>query len=77
MAGNIRTRLERLEARTAAPASPPECSRRVRAFLDRLAAWRRAGSPETKEGRELQALSEAFRKRQAELTGEGTSYEHL
>jgi hypothetical protein len=66
----IRRRLERLEAR--APAGPPERSRRVRGFLDRLAAWRRAGSPDTEEGRELRALSEAFERRHAEqLRGEG------
>jgi hypothetical protein len=68
----IRRRLERLEARTPAPASPPARSSRVGDFLDRLAAWRRAGSPDTEEGRELQALSEAFQKRHAEeLRGEG------
>ncbi len=59
----IRRRLERLEARTPAPASPPARSPRVRDFLDRLAAWRGAGSPDTEEGRELQALSEAFKRR--------------
>jgi hypothetical protein len=61
--GNIYSRLEWLEARTPTPASQPERSRRVGDFLDRLAAWRRAGCPDTDEGRELQALSEAFRKR--------------
>ncbi len=61
--GNIYSRLEKLEARTPAPANPLERSRRVRDFLDRLAAWRRAGSPDTEEGRELQALSEAFKRR--------------
>ncbi len=70
--GNVYTRLAKLEARTPTPANPPERSRRVRDFLDRLAAWRRAGSPDTEEGRELQALSEAFQKRYAEeLRGEG------
>ncbi len=69
--GNIHSRLDWLEAKTPAPANPPERSRRIRDFLDRLAAWRRAGSPDTEEGRELQALSEAFQKRHAELRGEG------
>ncbi len=69
--GNIHSRLESLEARTTVPVSPPERARRVRDFLDRLAAWRRTGSPDTEEGRELQALSEAFQKRHAELRGEG------
>ncbi len=70
--GNIHSRLEWLETRTPAPARPPERSQRVRDFLDRLAAWRRAGSPDTEEGRELQALSEAFKKRHAEeLRGRG------
>jgi hypothetical protein len=68
----IRRRLERLEARAPAPTCPSERSRRVRDFFDRLAAWRRAGSPDTEEGRELQALSEAFEKRHSEqLRGEG------
>jgi hypothetical protein len=69
--GNIYSRLERLETRAPARASPPERSTRVSDFLDRLAAWRRAGSPDTEEGRELQALSEAFKRRQAELRGGG------
>jgi hypothetical protein len=70
--GNIHSRLESLEARTPAPTNPPERSRRVRDFLGRYAAWRRAGSPDTEEGRELQALSKAFKKRRAEqLRGEG------
>jgi hypothetical protein len=71
MTGNIHSRLERLEARTPAPTAPPEARQRVTDFLARLAAWRRAGSPDTEEGRELQALSEAFRRRRAELRGEG------
>jgi hypothetical protein len=77
MAGNIRSRLESLEARTPPPAGPPERSTRVSDFLDRLAAWRRAGSPDTEEGRELQALSAAFKRQLAELRGEGASYERL
>jgi hypothetical protein len=70
--GNIHSRLESLEARTPPPTRPPEHRERLREFLDCLAAWRRAGSPDTKEGRELQALCEAFEKRYAEqLRGEG------
>jgi hypothetical protein len=65
--GNIHSRLERLEARAPRPA-PPERSRRVTDFLDRLVAWRQAGCPDTEEGRELRAISEAFRK----LRGEGS-----
>jgi hypothetical protein len=65
--GNIQSRLGRLEARTPRPA-PPERSRRVIDFLDRLVAWRQAGCPDTEEGRELRAISEAFRK----LRGEGS-----
>jgi hypothetical protein len=68
--GSIHTRLERLEARTPRPA-PAERSRRVGDFLDRLVAWRQAGSPDTEEGRELRAISEAFWRRRAELRGEG------
>jgi hypothetical protein len=76
--GNIHGRLESLEARTPPPTRAPEHRERVRDFLDRLAAWRRAGSPDTEEGRELQALSEAFEKRRAEqLRGRGISYERL
>jgi hypothetical protein len=70
--GNIHTRLEWLEARTPRPA-PPERGERVRDFLDRLTAWRQEGSPDTEEGRELRAISEAFRRRRAELRGEGAT----
>jgi hypothetical protein len=69
--GNIHGRLERLEARSPVPAPPPERRRRMLEALDRIAAWRRAGSPDNEEGRELQALSEAFRRRLAESRGEG------
>jgi hypothetical protein len=72
--GNIYSRLEWLEARTPTPASPPERSTRVGDFLDRLVVWRRAGCPDTEEGRELRALSEAFRRLRAELRGRGDSY---
>ena len=74
--GNIYSRLERLEARTPAPASPAEHNRqRVTDFLDRLVAWRQAGCPDTEEGRELRAISEAFRRQRAELRGEGLAVE--
>jgi hypothetical protein len=69
--GNIHSRIERLEARAPAPARPSVRSRHVRDFLDRYAAWKRAGSPDTEEGRELRALAEAFERRQAELRGGG------
>jgi hypothetical protein len=69
--GGIHTRLEWLEART--PRSgPPERGQRVRDFLDRLTAWRQAGCPDTEEGRELRVIAEAFRRRRAELRGEGS-----
>jgi hypothetical protein len=69
--GNIYSRLERLEAKTPRPA-PPERGQRVADFLDRLVAWRQAGCPDTEEGRELRAISEAFRRRRAQLRGEGS-----
>jgi hypothetical protein len=69
--GSIHTRLEWLEART--PRSgPPERGERVRDFLERLVAWRRAGSPDTEEGRELQVISEAFQRIQRGGIGYGT-----
>jgi hypothetical protein len=70
--GNIHARIERLEATTPAPARSAEHNRqRVTDFLDRLLAWRQAGCPDTEEGRELRRISEAFRRRRAELRGEG------
>jgi hypothetical protein len=69
--GNIHGRIERLEARTPAPARSAENRQRVGDFLDRLVAWRQAGCPDTEEGRELRRISEAFRRRRAELRGEG------
>ncbi len=66
--GNIHGRIERLEARTPAPARSAENRQRVTDFLDRLLAWRQAGSPDTEEGHELRTISEAFRK----LRGEGS-----
>jgi hypothetical protein len=69
--GNIHGRLERLEARAPTPASPPGRRQRVLEDLDRIAAWRRAGSPDNEEGRYVQALEEAIRRRIAEARGEG------
>jgi hypothetical protein len=76
---SMRRRLETLEERAMPRRQVPETQvrqsdarRRMTEHLSRLAAWRRAGSPDTEEGRELQALSEAFKKRHAEqLRGEG------
>jgi len=75
--GNVYARLAKLEARIPERPIASEARQRVGDFLDRLVAWRQAGCPDTEEGRELRALSEAFRKRQAELKGEGASYERL
>jgi hypothetical protein len=76
---SMRRRLVALKERamTRQPAPEPmlrqsDARRRMTEHLDRYAAWRRAGSPDTEEGRELQALSEAFRRRRAELRGEGS-----
>jgi hypothetical protein len=76
---SMRRRLEALEDRAMPRQQVPEpmprqsdARRRMTEHLDRYAAWRRAGSPDTEEGRELQALSEAFRRRRAELRGEGS-----
>jgi hypothetical protein len=75
---SLQRRLEALEERAMSRRHVPEpmlrqsdARRRMTEHLDRYAAWRRAGSPNTEEGRELQALSEAFRRRRAELRGEG------
>jgi hypothetical protein len=65
--GNIYARLAKLEARAPRP-TPPQHGERVSDFLDRLVAWRQAGCPDTEEGRELRVISEAFRRRQAELS---------
>lgn len=71
--GNIHSRLERLEDRI--PASPltrsPEARQRVREALDRMAAWKRAGSPDNEEGRYVKALEAAIRSRIAETRGRG------
>jgi hypothetical protein len=77
--GNVYRRLENLEARAPAPAQLRYSEHRQKMLvdLDRLAAWRRAGSPDTEEGGELQAFAEAVRRRGAEMRGEGTSYKRL
>jgi hypothetical protein len=49
--GNVYARLERLEARTPAPARSAENRQRVTDFLDRLVAWRQAGCPDTEESK--------------------------
>jgi hypothetical protein len=69
--GSIQSRLQALEARIPERPIASEARQRVGDFLDRLAAWRLAGCPDSREGRELQALAEAFRRRRAELRGEG------
>ena len=71
MAGNIRSRLQSLEARIPERPVASEAGQRVTDFLDRLTRWRQAGCPDTEEGRELRAISEAFRRRRAQLRGEG------
>jgi hypothetical protein len=69
--GNIHGRLERLEARSPVPAPPPERRRRMMEDLDRLAAWKRAGSPDNEEGRYVKALKEDIERRIAETQGGG------
>jgi hypothetical protein len=68
--GNVYTRLAKLEARIPEGPNASEARQRVGDFLDRLLAWRQAGCPDTEEGRELRAISEAFRRRRAQLRGE-------
>jgi hypothetical protein len=70
--GSIHSRLQSLEARIPERPITSEARQRVGDFRDRFVAWRQAGCPDTEEGRELQALSEAFRRRRAELRGEGS-----
>lgn len=65
---SIHSRLQSLEARMPERPIASEARQRVGDFLDRLAAWRQAGCPDTEEGRELRRISEAFRK----LRGEGS-----
>jgi hypothetical protein len=69
--GSIHSRLQSLEARIPERPSASEARQRMGDFLDRLVAWRQAGCPDTEEGRELRAIAEAFRRRRAELRGEG------
>ena len=69
--GNIYTRLHSLETRSPERPMASESRQRIGDFLDRLVAWRQAGCPDTEEGRELRVISEAFRRRIAELRGEG------
>jgi hypothetical protein len=68
---SIHSRLQSLEARMPERPIASEARQRVGDFLDRLVAWRQAGCPDTEEGRELRRISEAFRRRRAELRGEG------
>ena len=58
--GNIHGRLERLEARSPVPAPPPERRRRMLEALDRVAAWKRAGSPDNEEGRYVNFIDRAY-----------------
>ena len=71
--GNIHSRLEWLEERSwsRAPAPQPERRQTMQEALDRIAAWRRAGSPDNEEGQDVQALEEDIRRRVAEARGEG------
>jgi hypothetical protein len=71
--GSIHSRLQSLEARIPERPIASEARQRIGDFLDRLLAWRQARCPDTDEGRELQRLSEAFRKQYAERRGEGSS----
>jgi hypothetical protein len=68
---SIHTRLQSLEARIPKRPIASEARQRIGDFLDRLTAWRQAGCPDTEEGRELRAIAEAFRRRRAQLRGEG------
>jgi hypothetical protein len=73
--GNIYSRLEWLEERSWSPAPAPQPERRQKLALDedldRIAAWKRAGSPDNEEGQDVQALEEDIRRRIAEARGEG------
>jgi hypothetical protein len=68
--GNIHGRIEKLEARAPSPSGPPEHRQRMLASLDRIAAWRRAGSPANEEGQYVKALEEGIRRRVAETLGD-------
>jgi hypothetical protein len=67
-----RHRLKRLEERIGPPETRSSSSTReaMRAFLDRVAAARRAGSTEEGEA-EVQAMRGAIARRRRELEGEG------
>jgi len=71
--GNIYGRLEKLEAKTppSLPTRSPGVREKMLDYCDRIAAWKRAGSPDTEEGRELQEFAEAVRRRAAEMRGRG------
>jgi hypothetical protein len=69
--GSIHGRLQSLEARIPERPIASEARQRVGDYLDRLAAWRQAGCPDSEEGRELRVIAKAFRRRRAELRGEG------
>ena len=49
--GSVHGRLEKLEAKAPAPARHSEHRQKMLDALDRLAAWKRAGSPDNEEGR--------------------------
>ena len=69
--GSIHSRLQSLEARIPERPIASEARQRIGDFLDRHVAWRQAGCPDTEEGRELRVIAEAFRRRRAQLRGEG------
>jgi hypothetical protein len=62
---------ERMEANAPAPERPPENREKMRDTLERMAAWKHAGSPDTEEGRKFAALTDAIRRRRARIRGEG------
>jgi hypothetical protein len=74
---SMRRRLETLEGRTKARRREPDAESRekvrewMRDSLERFAAWRRAGSPDDEEGRQMRKLVEAVRRRSAQMRGEG------
>ena len=68
---SIHSRLQSLEARIPERPIASEARQRIGDFLDRYVAWRQAGCPDTEEGRELRVIAEAFRRRRAQLRGEG------
>jgi len=68
---SIHSRLQSLEARIPERPIASEARQRIGDFLDRYVAWRLTAAPDTEEGRELRAISEAFRRRRAQLREEG------